>query len=45
MEWLIALVVIAAVVAGGLWARRAFAPEIERARRIRRAERGGRLER
>lgn len=41
MEWLIFLLVAAAVVAGVFWARKYFRVEIERARRIRRANRNG----
>ena len=37
MEWIIFLAVLAAVVAGGLWAKRYFRHEIERAKRIDRA--------
>lgn len=37
MEWLIFLVLIVAVVAGVFWARKAFRQEIERAKRINRA--------
>ncbi len=45
MELLITLLVLAAVVAVGLGLYRHFKPEIERARRIRRANRGGEIER
>lgn len=45
MELLITLLVLAAVVAVGLGLYRHFTPEIERARRIRRANRGGEIER
>ncbi|MCB5282135.1 MULTISPECIES: hypothetical protein [unclassified Arthrobacter] len=37
MEWIIFLVVVLAVVAGGLWAKRYFRHEIKRAKRIDRA--------
>ncbi|WP_261382393.1 hypothetical protein [Arthrobacter sp. UKPF54-2] len=37
MEWIIFLVVIVAVVAGGLWVKKHFRHEIERAKRINRA--------
>ncbi|MEO5780796.1 MULTISPECIES: hypothetical protein [Arthrobacter] len=37
MELFIFLLVVVAVVAGGLWAKRHFRQEIERAKRIRRA--------
>ena len=37
MEWIIFLAVIAAVVAAGLWAKKHFRHEIERAKRINRA--------
>ncbi len=37
MEWFIFLLVVAAVVAGVLWAKKHFRQEIERAKRIRRA--------
>ncbi|MGO4120013.1 hypothetical protein [Arthrobacter sp. YAF16] len=37
MEWIIFLVVIAAGVGGGLWAKKYFRHEIERAKRIDRA--------
>lgn len=37
MEWLIFLLVAAAVVAGVLWARKHFRQEIDRAKRINRA--------
>ncbi|MDI3241466.1 hypothetical protein QK292_06760 [Arthrobacter sp. AL08] len=37
MEWIIFLVVVLAVVVGGLWAKRYFRHEIERAKRIDRA--------
>lgn len=39
MEWIIFLAVVVAVVAGGLWARRYFRHEIDRAKRINRANR------
>ena len=42
MEFLILLVVAAAAVAGVGWVRRRFRPEIERAKRIRRANRDSR---
>lgn len=45
MEFLITLLVLAAVVAVGVGLYRHFKPEIERARRIRRANRGGEIER
>ncbi|SJN20542.1 hypothetical protein FM125_03170 [Micrococcus lylae] len=45
MELLITLLVLAAVVAVGVGLYRHFKPEIERARRIRRANRGGEIER
>lgn len=41
MEWLIVLLVVVAVAVVGGWAYRTFRPEIDRARRIRRANRGG----
>lgn len=41
MEWLIVLLVVVAVAVVGGWGYRAFRPEIDRARRIRRANRGG----
>ncbi|WP_282447840.1 hypothetical protein [Micrococcus lacusdianchii] len=41
MDFLIVLVVLGALVAVGLWAFRTFRPEIDRARRIRRAHRNG----
>ncbi|WP_281414497.1 hypothetical protein [Pseudarthrobacter albicanus] len=41
MGWFIFLLVVAAVVAGVFWARKHFRVEIERARRIRRANRNG----
>jgi len=37
MEWIIFLVVVVAVVAAGLWAKKYFRHEIERAKRIDRA--------
>lgn len=37
MEWIIFLAVVVAVVAGGLWAKKHFRHEIERAKRISRA--------
>jgi len=37
MEWLIVLALIVAVVAGVFWAKKQFRKEIERAKRIRRA--------
>jgi uncharacterized protein YneF (UPF0154 family) len=37
MEWLIFLVLVVAVVAGVFWARKTFRHEIERAKRINRA--------
>jgi len=37
MEWLIFLVLVVAVVAGVFWARKNFRQEIERAKRINRA--------
>ncbi len=37
MEWLIFLLVVVAVVAGVFWARKHFRQEIERAKRISRA--------
>ncbi|WP_277308466.1 hypothetical protein [Arthrobacter sp. Soil736] len=37
MEWLIFLIVVVAVVAGALWAKKNFRNEIERAKRINRA--------
>lgn len=45
MELLITLLVLAAVVAVGVGLYRHFKPEIERVRRIRRANRGGEIER
>lgn len=45
MELLITLLVLAAVVAVGVGLYRHFKPEIERARRIRRANRAGEIER
>ena len=42
MEFLIFLVVIAAVAGAVVWGRRHFSSEIDRAKRIRRANRGGR---
>lgn len=44
-ELLIVLLVVVAVVVAVVWALRTFRPEIERARRIRRANRGGELRR
>lgn len=41
MEWLIVLLVVVAVAVVGGWAFRTFRPEIDRARRIRRAHRDG----
>ena len=41
MEWLIFLLVVAAAIAGVFWARKHFRPELERAKRIRRANRDG----
>jgi uncharacterized protein YneF (UPF0154 family) len=38
MEWLIFLIVAAAVVAGVFWARKYFRHEIDRAKRINRAK-------
>lgn len=37
MEWIIFLAVVVAAVAGGLWAKKYFRHEIERAKRINRA--------
>lgn len=37
MEWLIFLVIVAAVVAGVFWAKKHFRNEIDRAKRIKRA--------
>ncbi|WP_445153680.1 hypothetical protein ACTWLI_09670 [Arthrobacter sp. Hor0625] len=37
MEWIIFLVVVAVVAGGGLWAKKYFRHEIERAKRINRA--------
>jgi uncharacterized protein YneF (UPF0154 family) len=37
MEWLIFLVLVVAVVAGVFWARKTFRQEIDRAKRINRA--------
>jgi uncharacterized protein YneF (UPF0154 family) len=37
MEWLIVLALIVAVVAGAFWTKKQFRQEIERAKRIRRA--------
>ncbi|WP_285290191.1 hypothetical protein [Arthrobacter sp. ISL-5] len=37
MEWLIFLIVVVAVVAGVFWAKKNFRNEIERAKRINRA--------
>lgn len=45
MDLLITLLVVLAVVAAVVWGLRTFRPEIERTRRIRRAERGGELRR
>lgn len=42
---LILIVVLAVAVVAVRWALRSFRPEIDRARRIRRANRGGELER
>ncbi|MDN3903770.1 hypothetical protein [Arthrobacter sp. YD2] len=42
MEFLIFLAIAAAAAAGIGWARRRFRPELDRARRIRRANREGR---
>ncbi|WP_255790513.1 hypothetical protein [Arthrobacter zhaoxinii] len=39
MEFLLLLVIVAAVAAGVGWSRKRFRPEIERAKRIRRANR------
>ena len=44
-ELLILIVVLAVAVVAVRWALRSFRPEIDRARRIRRANRGGELER
>ena len=44
-ELLILIVVLAVAVVAVSWALRTFRPEIDRARRIRRANRGGELER
>ena len=44
-ELLILIVVLAVAVVAVRWALRTFHPEIDRARRIRRANRGGELER
>ncbi|RBO89900.1 hypothetical protein DE149_101208 [Micrococcus sp. KT16] len=44
-ELLILIVVLAVAVVAARWALRTFRPEIDRARRIRRANRGGELER
>ena len=41
MEWLIFLLVAAVVITGVLRARKHFRPEIERAKRIRRANKDG----
>jgi hypothetical protein len=41
MGWFIFLLVVAAVVVGVYWARKHFRVEIERAKRIRRANRNG----
>ena len=45
MELLITLLVLVAVVAVGVGLYRHFKPEIDRVRRIRRANRGGEIER
>ena len=45
MELLIPLLVVVAVVAVGIGLYRHFKPEIDRAKRIRRANRGGGIER
>jgi uncharacterized protein YneF (UPF0154 family) len=37
MEWLIFLIIVAAVVAGGFWAKKYFRNEIDRTKRINRA--------
>ena len=37
MDWIIALVIIAGLVVVALWARKHFAPEIERYKKIKRA--------
>ncbi|WP_256370759.1 MULTISPECIES: hypothetical protein [unclassified Pseudarthrobacter] len=37
MEWLIFLIIVVAVVAGVFWAKRHFRTEIDRAKRINRA--------
>ncbi|MDK1276119.1 MULTISPECIES: hypothetical protein [unclassified Arthrobacter] len=42
MEILILLVIVAAVAAGTAWSRKRFRPEIDRAKRIRRANRDDR---
>lgn len=44
-ELLILFLVLAAAAVATAWALRTFRPEIERARRIRRANRGGELRR
>ncbi len=44
-ELLILIVVLAVAVVAVRWALRTFRPEIDRARRIQRANRGGELER
>ena len=44
-ELLITLLVLAAAVVAVVWAVRTFRPEIDRARRIRRANRNGELHR
>ncbi|MFB0834046.1 hypothetical protein ACX8Z9_02380 [Arthrobacter halodurans] len=44
MEWLVLWIVVGVVVAAGsaaIWGRRYFRHEIDRAKRIRRANRGG----
>jgi uncharacterized membrane protein YciS (DUF1049 family) len=41
MGWFIFLLVVAAVIAGVFWARKHFRVEIERAKRIRRANKNG----
>lgn len=45
MQWLIVLIVLVAVVGLVAWGARTFRPEIDRARRIRRAQRNGELDR
>ena len=45
MDLLITLIVVAALAGAVLWGMRTFLPELDRARRIRRAERNSELKR